>query len=302
MTRKNAAASVKQRLLNISKKTGEDFQLLLTRYAVERLLDRLAASDQVNNFVLKGAMLFALWTGEMHRPTRDLDLLGFGENSDARLTEIFRALCAGDSGDDRLLFEPNSVSVEQIREEDEYGGRRVTFQVMLGQARVSLQVDVGFGDTITPGAEAVEYPTLLGMASPKLRAYPKETVVAEKIEAMVKLGLTNSRMKDFYDLLVLSRTFPFEGSRVRDAIAATFQHRGTTVPSTTPVSLTEVFATDEAKQKQWRAFVRRSGLEQRVGELSEVVNELEGFVLPPLDAARGTNTFDAVWAPGRGWS
>ncbi len=247
-------------------------------------------------------MLFALWTGEMHRPTRDVDFLGFGENSDARLTEVFRALCDGDSGDDGLVFDPNSVSVEQIREEDEYGGRRVTFQATLGPARVSLQVDVGFGDAITPGAEAVEYPTLLGMEPPRLRAYPKETVVAEKIEAMVKLGLANSRMKDFYDLLVLSGMLPFEGARVRDAITATFRRRETVIPATAPIALTKAFATDDAKQKQWKAFVRRSGLGQRVGELSEVVIELEGFVLPPLDAARGTNTFDAVWDPGRGWS
>ncbi|MDB5309335.1 MAG: hypothetical protein JWO38_3537, partial [Gemmataceae bacterium] len=169
--KKNAAASVKQRLLNVGKKSGEDFQLLLTRYAVERLLFRLAHSEHANSFVLKGAMLFALWTGEMHRPTRDVDFLGFGENSDARLATVFRALCTGEDADDGLVFDTDSVAAEQIREADEYGGRRVTFVVTLGQARVTLQVDVGFGDAITPAAETVEYPTLLGMSPPKLRAY-----------------------------------------------------------------------------------------------------------------------------------
>jgi len=299
--KKNAAASVKQRLLNIGKKTGEDFQLLLTRYAIERLLFRLGSSEHQNSFVLKGAMLFALWTGEMHRPTRDVDFLGFGENSDERLANVFRTLCAVEDAEDGLVFDSASVAVEQIREEDQYGGRRVTFSVTLGQARVALQVDIGFGDAITPAADMVEYPTLLGMEPPKLRAYPKETVVAEKVEAMVKLGLANSRMKDFYDLLVLSRTFAFDGTQVRDAIAATFKRRGTLLPTAIPVALTEEFAKDDSKQKQWKAFVRRSGLEKRVGELKEVVAELLVFVGPPLTAVASGVAFAEAWQPMASW-
>lgn len=299
--KKNAAASVKQRLLNVGKRTKEDFQLLLTRYAIERTLYRLGASEHANSFVLKGAMLFALWTGEMHRPTRDVDLLGFGENSDERLAAVFKALCAVAIEDDGLAFDADSVAVQPIREEDEYGGRRVTFVVRLAQARVTLQVDVGFGDAITPAAETVDYPTLLGMESPKLRAYPRETVVAEKVEAMVKLGLTNSRMKDFYDLLVLSRTFPFDGAKVSAAIAATFTRRGTAIPAEPPVALTEAFAGDDSKRKQWQAFVRRSGLEERVGELGEVVTELSGFLLPLLSAASTSKAFDGVWQPMGPW-
>jgi len=300
--KKNPSASVKQRLLNVSKKSGEDFQLVLTRYAIERLLFRIAASEHANSFVLKGAMLFALWTGEMHRPTRDVDLLGYGENSDERLSKVFRELCSGESGGDGLVFNPDTVAVEQIRAEDEYGGRRVTFNVTLGTARVTLQVDIGFGDAVTPAAEVVEYPSLLGMESPKLRAYPMETVVAEKVEAMVKLGLANTRMKDFYDLLVLSRTFPFEGVRVRDAIVATFTRRGTEIPTEPPVALTDTFSMDEVKRKQWKAFVRRSGLEMRVGELSEALAELAGFVLPRLLANSEALVFASVWRPGGPWS
>lgn len=160
-------------------------------------------------------MLFTLWTGEMHRPTRDLDLLGYGDPEAERLAEVFRSLCELAVDDDGLAFEAGTVAVEAIREDQEYGGQRVKFDARLGQARIALQVDVGFGDAITPGAEEVEYPTLLGMAPPRLRAYPKETVVAEKLEAMVQLGLANSRMKDFYDLLVMSRTFAFEGEPLR---------------------------------------------------------------------------------------
>ena len=299
--KKNAAASVKQRLLNVGKKSGEDFQPLLTRYAVERLLFRLGSSEHADSFVLKGAMLFALWTGEMHRPTRDVDFLGFGENSDARLAAVFRALCAGANEDDGLVFDADSVSVEPIRAEDEYGGRRVTFVVRLGQARVSLQVDVGFGDAVTPAAEFVAYPSLLGMETPRLRAYPKETVVAEKAEAMVKLGLANTRMKDFYDLLVLSRTFAFEGAKVRDAIAATFERRGTAIPSEPPVALTEAFLTDDTKRKQWKAFVNRSGLEKRVGELGDVLDELAPFALPPLLAAAQGTKFGGSWSAKGPW-
>ena len=246
-------------------------------------------------------MLFALWTGEMHRPTRDVDLLGYGENSDERLSDVFRDLCSGESGEDGLAFDPESVGVEQIRAEDEYGGRRVTFVVTLGPARVSLQVDVGFGDAVTPGAEDVEYPSLLGMETPKLRAYPKETVVAEKVEAIVKLGLANTRMKDFYDLLVLSRTFPFDGDRVREAMAATFERRGTTISTEPPVALTDRFAADDSKGKQWKAFVKRSGLEKRVGELHETISELSAFVLPPLVAAGNATTFVATWGPAGPW-
>jgi predicted nucleotidyltransferase component of viral defense system len=223
---KNTAASVRQRLLNLSRTTGEDFQLILTRYAMERLLYRLGTSKYASRFILKGALLFTLWTGQMHRPTRDLDLLGSGENSEQALAEAFGALCGTTATDDGMTFDADSVSVAPIREDQEYGGQRVRLKAKLGNARVDLQIDVGFGDAITPGPVTVSYPTLLGMESPRLRAYPRETVVAEKLEAIVKLGLANSRMKDFYDLHVLAERFPFEGPIVCDAIAATFARRG----------------------------------------------------------------------------
>jgi Nucleotidyl transferase AbiEii toxin, Type IV TA system len=197
-------------------------------------------------------MLFVLWTGEMHRPTRDLDLLGFGDGSAEELARVFRSLCSAALPDDGLTFSADTVNVEPIREDQEYGGQRVTMVVQLGSARVSLQVDVGFGDAITPGAESVTYPTILGMDPPRLRAYPRETVVAEKLEALVKLGLTNSRMKDFYDLAIMARTFPFTGSVLRDVIVATFTRRGTALPSTSPVALTGAFPKDQTKGKQWQ--------------------------------------------------
>lgn len=301
MSGRNVAHSVRQRLLNLSKKSGEDFQLLLTRYAVERLLYRLARSAHRDSFVLKGAMLFALWTGEMHRPTRDLDLLGFGDAGAARLTDVFRSLCGLAVEDDGLSFDAATVAVEAIREDQEYGGQRVKFDARLGQARITLQVDVGFGDAITPGAEEVEYPTLLGMDPPRLRAYPKETVVAEKVEAMVQLGIANSRMKDFYDLLVMARTFSFEGETLRRAIEATFARRGTVLPSEPPVALTAVFATDDSKAKQWKAFCKRSGLEKGAGELGVMVTELSAFLLPVLHSSQRGEPFSSTWDAGGPW-
>ncbi len=295
------AASVRQRLLNMSRKTGEDFQLLLTRYAVERLLYRLAGSEHAGQFVLKGAMLFALWTGEMHRPTRDLDLLGFGDSSEDRLAEVFRSLCSAAVPDDGLTFSPETVTVQPIREEQEYGGQRVKLEVRLGGARVDLQVDVGFGDAVTPRPEAVTFPTLLGMDGPRLRAYPRETVVAEKLEALVKLGLTNSRMKDFYDLAIMARTFPFAGPVLRDAIRATFTRRQTAFPSGVPVGLTEAFAADQTKRRQWAAFRTRNGLGGRIGELGKLVRELSAFLRPPLAAAGTAEDFPEAWEPGGPW-
>ena len=298
---KDVAASVRQRLLNLSRKTGEDFQLVLTRYAVERLLYRLGESEHKKRFVLKGAMLFALWTGEMHRPTRDVDLLGFGEDNADALAGVFRSLCEARVPDDGLVFAAETVTVEPIREDQEYGGERVTFDVRLGTARVTLQVDVGFGDAVTPKPEQVSFPTLLGMEAPNLRAYPKETVVAEKLEAMVKLGMANSRMKDFYDVLLLARTFRFEGAMLRDAIRATFSRRGTAIPTTPPEALTDGFSTDPVKQRQWRAFVTKSGLSKKAEELGSVVTELAGFLVPPMIAAATRAEFERVWGSGGPW-
>jgi hypothetical protein len=292
---------VRQRLLNFSRQSGEEFQRLLTRYAAERLLDRLSRSEHAGRFVLKGALLFMLWTGELHRPTRDLDLLGFGESSPEGLAEVFRSLCALEVADDGLVFSADSVAVEPIREEQEYGGQRVKLEARLGQARIDLQVDVGFGDVITPGAETIAYPTLLGMEPPRLRAYPRETVVAEKLEALVKLGLANSRMKDFFDLAILARSFPFPGPILRDAIQATFQRRGTMIPVAPPIALTDAFATDGTKRTQWTAFVSRNGLEGKAGELGQVLGELAAFLGPPMIAAADGAGFPGHWEAGGPW-
>lgn len=194
---KNLGASIRARLLRLAREQGTDFQLVLTRYANERLLYRLAQSPHAAQFVLKGAALFTLWTGRLHRATRDLDLLGFGSPDPRRLQSIFEEVIALDVVDDGVQFDSKLIEVGPIREDQDYGGVRIRILARIASAEVRLQVDVGFGDAITPGTQQVVFPVLLDAPPPRLRAYPQETVVAEKIEAAVRLGLANSRMKDF---------------------------------------------------------------------------------------------------------
>lgn len=300
-TPKDIGASVRARLLRIARERGEDFQLVLTRYANERLLFRLASSRHAQRFVLKGAALFTIWTGQQHRATRDIDLLGFGDPGVAQVREVFAELLALDLPDDGVHFDPGTLTVGLIREEQEYGGVRVELVARVTNARVRLQVDVGFGDAITPEATVVEFPPLLDFPAPLLRAYPRETVVAEKLEAMVQLGLANSRMKDFYDVAVLARTFDFDGELLTRAIRATFERRQTPLPTTTPVALTASFAEDAAKKTQWSGFVRKAGVRD-AGSLSDTISAVRAFVSAPLTAAASGSSLPSSWRAGGPWS
>ena len=286
-TGKNVAASVRQRLLNRSREAGEDYNLLLARYGNERLLYRLSVSPHAGRFVLKGALLFAAWIGTPHRPTRDLDLLGRGDPSPDALAGVFRELCdLPVDRDDGLRLDARGVVAREIREGHEYDGVRVTLPSLLGNARVPLQVDVGFGDAITPGPVTLTYPTLLPDSPPPvLAAYPPETVVAEKLQAMVDLGLANTRMKDFYDAWLLLRDFDLDDAVLAEAVRATFARRGTPLPPEVPTALTAAFADDGAKRRQWDAFVRRAGLATGCPDLPGVVATLRGRLLPLLRRA-----------------
>jgi len=223
----------------------------------------LAQSEYAGEFILKGAMLFVLWTKSAHRPTRDLDLLGFGEASGERLTAVFLELCGAVVEPDGLEFDPDSIRVAEIREDQSYQGQRVKLNARLGNANIPIQVDIGFGDVVTLAAQVIDYPALLDLPAPRIRAYPPETVVAEKLQALVDLGMQNSRMKDFYDLWILARQFSFEGQTLVAAVSATFERRATTLPKTLPIGLSEEFANDEQKNKQWRAFLERTQLPER---------------------------------------
>lgn len=289
------AASVLARLLKRSRSTGENYNLLLSRFVIERLLFRLSVSPHAGSFVLKGALLFALWYDAPHRPTKDADLLGFGADDADTLQETFSAVCAIDA-DDGVRYDTQGMKVEPIREDNVYGGMRLSLLAFVGSARLPVQVDIGFGDAITPAPELVTYPTLLdGMDAPRLRAYPMYTVVAEKFHAMVLLGINNSRMKDFFDLAVIARTSELDGGTLVEALRATFARRGTVLPSVEPVALTPEFATDSAKGRQWRAFLSKSKLPDT--ELPDVVAGLHAFLWPPCLAAAEGKAFGLRWAP-----
>lgn len=293
-------ASVRQRLLNLSQARNYEFQLTLTHYAIERLLYRLSQSTAGDGFLLKGAMLFNLWTGELHRPTRDLDLSGQGDPSTDRLHLIFQDLCALTVAPDGLIFDPDSVQITPIRELQEYDGQRVKLTAHLANARIPLQIDIGFGDAVTPAPVTVEYPTLLDFPAPQLRIYPKETVVAEKTQALVALGMANSRMKDFYDLWFLANKFSFAGEPLADAMSATFARRRTPIPADQPLGLTETFYHHLQKQQQWRAFLSRNEIELDENSFADIIDELRKFLMPPLVAARNQTHFVATWTD-RSW-
>ncbi len=291
-------ASVRARLLQLARARGEDFQLVLTRYANERLLFRLASSPHAGRYVLKGASLFTLWTGKPHRATRDLDLLGFGDAGVEHVREVFTEVLVLAVPDDGVRFDLDTLSAGLIRDEQKYGGVRVEIVARVANAQVRLQIDVGFGDAVTPEATMVDFPALLDFPAPRLRAYPRETVVAEKLEAMVQLGMANSRMKDFYDLLVLARDFDFDGGLLTRAIRATFERRKTPLPTTTPVALTMVFADDPTKKTQWSGFVRKADIDD-AGSLAETIATVAAFAERPLLAAVQGTSRSATWhAPG----
>ena len=282
------ARSVQVRLARHAKQIGVDPNLVLTRYAVERFLYRLSRSPYADRFVLKGALLLLAWLGDSLRPTRDGDLLGFGELSDDALVQVFVEVCNVKVEQDAMMYLADTVSVEPIRVEDRYGGHRVTLQSRLGAARLRVQVDVGFGDVVTPEPTWLDYPSLLDLPRPRLRAYSRESVMAEKLHAMVVLGSANSRMKDYFDLHALLRENAFSLEELRRAIAATFERRRTALPEGVPLGLSDEFARDAAKRAQWKAFLDKSRLEAPV--LEEVVSEIRSLATGSMNAARKAGT------------
>jgi hypothetical protein len=295
----DAAASVRARLQNLARHRHVEFQLVLSDFAIERLLYRLGVSEHASRFVLKGAMLFNLWPEGLHRATWDLDLHGSG-SSVADVVEVIRSLCAID-GDDGILLDSASAVGEAIRADREYDGVRVRLEARLGAARIPMQVDVGFGDAITPAPTQTTYPTLLDHSPPNVLVYPREAVVAEKLEAIVSLGITNSRMKDFYDVYVLASRFAFEGAMLAGAIRATFLRRRTPFPDAEPLALREGFLAAPERQTQWRAFLRRGRL-AAPPDANELAAALRRFLAPALAAAAKDEPLALSWAPGGPWS
>lgn len=295
------AQSVQVRLVNHAKGINVDPNLILSRYAVERFLYRLSRSHHVDQFVLKGALLLLVWLGETIRPTRDADLLGIGDMSDEALLLMFQGFCSIEVEPDGMTYLPESIRIVQIRAEDAYGGKRVTLQARLGNARLAVQVDVGIGDAVVPEPVWLDYPSLLGMPGARLRAYRPETAIAEKLHAMVVLGVRNSRMRDFFDIDALARHESFDGKQIVDAVAATFARRETPLPDAAPVALTDEFSTDREKQRQWRAFISKNRITAVPENLHEITSRLAGFLMPVVEAARLSAELDAQWSPGGPW-
>jgi hypothetical protein len=283
----NVAASVRQRLLDLARRQNLRMQDVLVRFATERLLYRLATSPDREAYVLKGAMLFTAWTRVLPRSTKDADLLGFGDPSPGRLARIFRELAAAEPGsEDGVAFDPDSVRVEAIREANEYGGQRVTLDAELDGARMRVQVDVGFGDAVEPGPVEVVLPTLLDLPPARLNGYPVEVAVAEKFEALVRLGLVNGRLKDYFDLWYIATRMPPEASRLAKAVRATFVRRGTAIPASVPPGLSDAYG-NEDRRRQWEVFLDRvlaPGIERP--SLGAVIATIQAFLLPVAELAR----------------
>ena len=280
MKDRNVPHSVAVRLLQRARAQAEDYEYLLLRYGAERLLYRLSRSDAADRFLLKGASLFLVWNGYSYRPTRDIDLLGYGSPDPSDLASLFKALCQEDlSHEDGLVFLPDSVRAERIREEQDYQGVRIRLRALLQNARIDLQIDIGFGDCVSQTATMAEFPPLLDAPAPRMRVYPKETAFAEKLQTIVARGLANSRLKDYLDLWMLSRSGIGEESLAK-AIQSTFAHRGTAIPRDVPPGLSPAFAQNPDRAKQWAALIRRVNATACPSSLDAVLSDLALYVMP----------------------
>lgn len=280
---RNMAASVMGRLLAHAKANHLGFELVLVRYALERLLFRLSQSDHADKFVLKGAMLLTSWFADPLRPTRDLDFLGYGDPAPDVMKALITDVMQTPVEDDGIRFDVAAIQIMLIREDVEYGGLRLRTSAYIDRTRIPVTIDIGFGDATEPGVELLDYPSLLDLPTPHIRGYARETVIAEKFQAITNLGMANTRIKDFYDILVLKRAFTFDQARLGGAIRATFARRGTDVPTEPPEALTSAFGTDAAKVALWKSFTQ--DLETQEEELDAVVSELRDFLMPFAAAA-----------------
>jgi len=289
---KNLPASIRQKLSDLARARKDDFGLILVKYGLERILYRLTRSAHHDAFVLKGALLFELWTHDTYRPTRDADFLGRGDNAPERLVRLFRELCEMEVEPDGLVFDADSVRAERITEDADYEGVRVSFIARLDRARIPIQIDIGFGDAVTPAPVESDYPTLLPAPHPRLLVYPKET----------ELGIANTRMKDFYDLEVPARTFEFEGELLAKAIRTTFANRATELPAKgIALAFTPEFHDDQSKNRQWKAFCSRIPTDTNPTDFKSVVEALKLFLSPVAAAAWEETAFATKWKPGGPW-
>jgi len=293
---KNVAASIRQRLLNKAKENYRPFNEILQYYGLERFLYRLSVSKYADKFVLKGALLFTVWRQSEIRSTVDIDLLGTISNEPEAIAKVFQNICKVKVEDDGLRFDSSSITVEQIAVDADYQGLRVQLYGYLGTARIRVQVDIGFSDIITPGPETYDYPTILDLPEPKLNCYNKETMIAEKLQAMVKLDILNSRMKDIYDIWVLSRRFEFKSMSLKNSIINTFKQRETEVTENI-TTFTERYYQNDEKLKQWQGFLRKSRVSDVPKNLGDIIGDLKAFLEPILISILHKDKFKKTWKP-----
>lgn len=302
-TTKNIAKSVHQKLKNLAQKNSESVENILYRYAIERLLYRLSQSKYKNQFLLKGAFLFTIWSEPFqHRITRDVDFLHLVSNDLKTMEAIFKDICTNNVYEDGLHYDMQTIEAEIIRKEDIYGGIRITLMALLDKAKIHLQADIGFGDIVTPNPIEEMLPTLLDMPAPRLKIYPIYTVIAEKFEAMVLQGINNSRMKDFYDIHFLANNFDVDGAQLVQAIVNTFTRRQTPLPNQTPIALTETFYKNPEKQIQWNAFLRKNRLTTEQMTLESTVLRIGQFLMIPLESALLKSNFNKTWNKNNHWT
>jgi predicted nucleotidyltransferase component of viral defense system len=299
VSKKDIGASVRQRLLNQAHEQGRPFQELLQYFVMERFLYRLSKSQFRDAFILKGALLLSAWRAPQSRPTMDIDLMGRIDNSLEHIRVVVEEICGLAVEQDGVEFREETIEIQRIKEDAEYEGARVRLTATVSKARLVVQIDIGFGDSIVPRPTKIEYPVLLGFPVPKLLAYPRETV-AEKLEAITVLGVLNSRMKDYFDLMLLSRLYEFDGAVLHRAVRATFKRRSTEVEPM-PIGLSDDFALVPGKAAQWKAFLRRSRFETDYANLDGVIRIVRGFAGPVLTAAVTEDGFQSRWRPGGPW-
>lgn len=288
----NIKASVKALLLNKARQTNRPFAEVLQYYGMERFLYRFSRSKYANKFVLKGALLFTAWQIPERRTTLDIDFLGYYDNKVSSIDSVIKDVCQVSVDPDGLIFDSKTVRGYKIKEDADYEGVRVKFTGFLERSRIPMQIDVAFGDVVYPKTKVVDYPVILNFPKPHLKGYPPESVISEKFETMVKRGLLNSRMKDFYDVWLMMRKFDFIGANLSEALKRTFEHRKTELPKGQPLFAEEIYDEKSDRQTLWKAFLKKSDIRHVPDNLVAVAKAIEGFLIEPLDAITKSNKFD----------
>lgn len=298
---KNIEASVRSRLQNEARKINKPFAEVLQYYGMERFLYRFSQSKYTDKFILKGALMFTAWGVPERRATLDIDFLGRYDNQTATIEKVVKEICKVRVSADGLVFDPETVAGQRIKEHADYEGVRVKCLGFLERSRISMQIDVGFGDIIHPRPRVIDYPVILDFPKPHLKGYTIESVVAEKFETMIKLGLLNSRMKDFYDLWLVTRRFDFKGPNIAEALKRTFNHRKTPLPEEKPLFAEEIYDENSDRQMLWKAFLKKGQIQHVPGRLNAIAKTIEKFLLKPLQAIGNNRIFNETWKAQGPW-